>query len=1458
MYKVKKYFLSSRWHVSRLALNVIVIISFALGASVGSYLITSEIIIPRVFAAVSPFLQTDWSGGVSPGVVTTSPTTYDSEANIRTSVSGEITLRPTAGWSSDYLAWAYRRSITFDNTDATLGMAAEALTNFVVLIKLDAGQDIDYDKTKDAGEDVRFTDSDGTPIPYEIEKWDESGSSWVWVNVPQIDQNSNTDKIYIYYGNSSAADAQAPSSVWGANDYSMIYHFKEPSGTVADSTTNTTATVRPGTSLGQQGQIGNAVDFSSSNGGITLGTLGPPLLTANTTISFWIYLNNLSSPARQNPFGQAYGGWGTMTLEQTGAISWFFGSHGGNSSPYSSNQSSSGTISNGQWINITAVRDNTAKTYSWYKNGQYLTGSTYSANYPTIQNQPFNIGDDYVYPINGKMDEFRVHKSTKSAAFIKASYLSETDAFVSYGIEEVSVAPTGSLISNVFDAEYAADWEELSFRVSGAGAVSIEARSDSSPDMSGTPWNSCGININDCTLLSGQYTCGSLSAIASCVSDADRYIQYRATLTASGASSPKLEELSIVFSASDQVAPSSNATSIKMYTEASKSREISGTGQPNWNNAVEPYFEWAEGSDADSGVKGYCLYLGTSAVGDPGNASTQSGSAGILDSSASPVATSGSYCQFIVPENTEASTESFDLSDYTTSDYFGSPLISGTTYYLNIKAIDKSNNIYSGQASSFSFKQDSSVPANVGYISAPSTSLNNVVDMFFNWPISGGGQANDANSGILGYQYQINSNDSAGWKGTETDSTCQVQYIPAATATYQLTEIQDEASISEGNNIVYLRTIDNACNPSPSNTYRTANLAFGGDAPAFLTSCQAVDGVKVSPVTNTQNSFALSWEAALVQDGDEIDSYYYFLGIPPSSYSTITSNASTYKRIGDTTSVSAGPLVGAIKGNNTVYVVAVDSSGNYSPSNCIKGEFTLNSTLPDPPRNLSVSDASIKANTLWRASIGWDIPAYAGTGSLTYKIQRSVDGSSWVDVTTTTGNSYIDTVPESKVYYWRVGVYDTSSESQAAPTFTPSVTLYPKGTFTSPPDLSSGPDASNITTKKASVSWGTTRTSDSKVQYGTAPGSYFDEEPSQSAQVTDHTIQLSGLNPGTTYYYRARYTDEDGNTGESEEGSFTTDPAPTVTDPKMGNIGLDSAVISFTTKGAVRAKIYFGPTSNFGGLKEISTSTVESDYTALLEGLEDGTKYFYKINTFDSEDEEYEGSTLTFETLPRPKITEVRVQQVKGTAQPTILLTWRTNTEVSSVATYFPQGNAAAARDEVNVALVAGEHQMVVRGLLANTNYTLIVKGRDKAGNEAQSEPLTVTTASDTRPAKISNLKIESAIVPTTEGTAPTAQLIVSWDTDEPATSQIEYAEGTGSTYSQKTQEDSSLTFNHLVIVSGLTPSKVYHLRALSADSSGNKAESIDTVTITPKSSRSALDLVITSLTEAFGFIRRR
>lgn len=874
-------------------------------------------------------------------------------------------------------------------------------------------------------------------------------------------------------------------------------------------------------------------------------------------------------------------------------------------------------------------------------------------------------------------------------------------------------------------------------------------------------------------------------------------------------------------------------------TTAAKAFRTHGTthtddSQVIWFNRADMYFSWETNGDT-SGLKGYCLYVGQDIDAD---ASTQKGILGT-----SPVSTTGSNCQFIVDEMEV----DFANSALTGIDWLQS---SSSPYYFKIRPIDMANNVGTTdtESSTFSFYFDNTAPVNVKTISAASGSLSNIADMTFYWPTSGPQAASDGASSILGYQYAVNSTDV--WRGTQTDPNTGLDFIPPD---FEQPFALDPDIVGDdiiiGSNVLYFRTVDIVGNAS---TFTTAAIEYGGEAPAFADS----DYVTITPSTNTQNSFAFSWPAATPSEGRTITSYYYMVNTPPpSQFNTITSNSTTYV---PTTgrSIPASTLTNVRKGSNSIYVVAVDDAGNYSQSNYIVGHFTLDSSLPDAPQSVVILDASIKSASLWRAGIAWGEPQYIGAGGLSYLIERSEDGLTWAPVTITQGKAYLDTLEESQPYYWRVGTMDSSDESQASPSYANAVTLTPKGTYTEPAELTSGPATSSITTKRATITWTTSRASDSKVAIGTQSGKYDKVEPSDSTQTTDHSLALSNLKPGTEYYYIAKWTDEDGNTGVSKEKTFKTDPPPTVKNVQVRNIGIDSALVNFTTLGASSASVNYGTSVSFGGKEEISTSSLETTYSIQLNRLADGTKYYYMIQVTDSEGDVYDGTILNFETLPRPRVSNITVQQVADSAQASIQVNWESNTSISSIVTFAPVSNPEHARDAVDIKLVNGEHSMVIPGLIPETPYTLTVKGRDHIGNEAVSEPINFTTATDTRPPYVYDLIVESTNATQTGDNSgdPSSQLVVSWTTDEPATSQVEYGDGTGASYSQLTQEDTTLSYNHLVIISGLSPSKVYHLRGISKDSAGNESRSIDTVTITPKAADNAFDLVISNLREVFGF----
>jgi len=98
---------------------------------------------------------------------------------------------------------------------------------------------------------------------------------------------------------------------------------------------------------------------------------------------------------------------------------------------------------------------------------------------------------------------------------------------------------------------------------------------------------------------------------------------------------------------------------------------------------------------------------------------------------------------------------------------------------------------------------------------------------------------------------------------------------------------------------------------------------------------------------------------------------------------------------------------------------------------------------------------------------------------------------------------------------------------------------------------------SAITSSSATITWTTNTSADSRVNYGTitALGQY----KSDSNNVTNHSVPLTGLNPDTKYYFEVESADASGTSIDNNSGifySFTTRPAYSITlEPACGVCG---------------------------------------------------------------------------------------------------------------------------------------------------------------------------------------------------------------------------------------------------------------------------------------------------------------
>jgi len=155
-------------------------------------------------------------------------------------------------WHTD---WTRRVKITFD----TSGITGDQ-SDVPILVELDQSV-VDYGEIQDSGQDLRFVDDDAaTVLAHEIEEYDESGTSTVWVKVPQVDGASSTDHIWCYFGNASAADGEDAANVWDS-DFEQVHHVHDD---FLDSTSNGNDATNEGSadqdSLFADGQLWDGAD----------------------------------------------------------------------------------------------------------------------------------------------------------------------------------------------------------------------------------------------------------------------------------------------------------------------------------------------------------------------------------------------------------------------------------------------------------------------------------------------------------------------------------------------------------------------------------------------------------------------------------------------------------------------------------------------------------------------------------------------------------------------------------------------------------------------------------------------------------------------------------------------------------------------------------------------------------------------------------------------------------------------------------------------------------------------------------------------------------------------------------------------------------------------------------------------------------------------------------------------
>lgn len=348
-------------------------------------------------------------------------------------------------WNS---SWGYRRKVTFNNVPSTSN-----LSNFPVRVSL-SGSNIDYANTKSAGEDIRFVDSDNTTVlAHEIENWNESGTSEVWVRVPQIDAGTTTDFIWMYYGNTGASDGQAPTTVWPSAARGVWHLKQDPSVAGSNGILDSTSNAQHGTDNGSMGsgdsvtaKVHKGISFDGSNDYIGVPYSSANNAPANVTVAAWVNSSTIGNGDGGIVSKTNSGGYGLVQADAAvGGVGYSgFKVYEGGSSFGAGFKVS--TIPANTWFHMVGTYD--GETARLYINGREVDSDTspsgsisYSSNNSLIMGADADSGTTPAIDswLDGSLDEVRLYNAAQTADWINAEYRSGNNTMNTFGVEEVRI-----------------------------------------------------------------------------------------------------------------------------------------------------------------------------------------------------------------------------------------------------------------------------------------------------------------------------------------------------------------------------------------------------------------------------------------------------------------------------------------------------------------------------------------------------------------------------------------------------------------------------------------------------------------------------------------------------------------------------------------------------------------------------------------------------------------------------------------------------------------------------------------------------------------------------------------------------------------------------------------------------------------------------------------------------------
>lgn len=126
-----------------------------------------------------------------------------------------------------FIGWRHSRRVVIHPADAGI---VENVAGYPLLLRLDSGN-FPFGSAAPDGADLRFTSSGNRPLPYQIERWDATGSiAEIWIRIDTVFAGRRDQILNLHFGNPDALPESSGPGVFGSRDgFLAVWHLDESS-----------------------------------------------------------------------------------------------------------------------------------------------------------------------------------------------------------------------------------------------------------------------------------------------------------------------------------------------------------------------------------------------------------------------------------------------------------------------------------------------------------------------------------------------------------------------------------------------------------------------------------------------------------------------------------------------------------------------------------------------------------------------------------------------------------------------------------------------------------------------------------------------------------------------------------------------------------------------------------------------------------------------------------------------------------------------------------------------------------------------------------------------------------------------------------------------------------------------------------------------------------------------------